>query len=443
MRRLVTCFENVKVGKKLGMGFGLTLLLTVAVAFCGIKNLNDISGRAEKVSQLKIVNDLFAKAKDARLKYIKTHDEKFIADNERLLQKIEGQLASLQHYAWRPEQKSNLDRLNVLLKIYRDKRSETVSETQQRQRIIGNLVIRDEISTIQRLAQSYTQDPATVSVSATLQEIIKHISGIGIRVRLLEMENSADAQQVLTDFIAESIQLIDSVKLEVNASDASTLSGIAASLAGKQHSAMGYHQSYLAEQDATRLLGVAGGELTGLCDQLFEQQLQATHDDISRAIFWMCAILVAAIILSIAVAWVITHQIIKPLSVTLRVAQQIARGDLSANLRTSRRDELGELMHAVGDMNADLRRIIGEIRSGVTQVSQASAEIAAGNNDLSARTEEQAAALEQTAASMEQLTATVRQNVDNIHNTSQLASVTSDTANKGGRTGESGGGNHE
>lgn len=432
MRRLVTCFENVKVGKKLGMGFGLTLLLTVAVAFCGIKNLNDISGRAEKVSQLKIVNDLFAKAKDARLKYIKTHDEKFIADNERLLQKIEGQLVSLQHYAWRPEQKSNLDRLNVLLKIYRDKRSETVSETQQRQRIIGNLVISDEISTIQRLAQSYTQDPATVSVSATLQEIIKHISGIAIRVRLLEMENSADAQQVLTDFIAESIQLIDSVKLEVNTSDASTLSGIAASLAGKQQSAMGYHQSYLAEQDATRLLGVAGGELTGLSDQLFEQQLQATHDDISRAIFWMCAILAAAIILSIAVAWVITHQIIKPLSVTLRVAQQIARGDLSANLRTSRRDELGELMHAVGDMNDDLRRIIGEIRSGVTQVSQASAEIAAGNNDLSARTEEQAAALEQTAASMEQLTATVRQNVDNIHNTSQLASVTSDTANKGG-----------
>lgn len=30
-------FENLKVGKKLAFGFGLILLLSIAVALCGIK----------------------------------------------------------------------------------------------------------------------------------------------------------------------------------------------------------------------------------------------------------------------------------------------------------------------------------------------------------------------------------------------------------------------
>lgn len=147
----------------------------------------------------------------------------------------------------------------------------------------------------------------------------------------------------------------------------------------------------------------------------------------------MTSLLGAAVLLSIGIALLISRQIVKPLADTLEVARQIARGDLRAHLNTTRRDELGELMQAVDEMNTDLRRIIGDIRTGVTQVSHASAEIAAGNNDLSARTEEQAAALEETAASMEQLTATVKQNVDNIHHTSQLAGSTSETANKGGQ----------
>ncbi|MDQ1226751.1 hypothetical protein QE443_002912 [Pantoea ananatis] len=60
MSALSHFFENLNVGKKLMLGFGLILLLSLAVAICGIKNLNDISVRAEKLRELKSVNDRFS-----------------------------------------------------------------------------------------------------------------------------------------------------------------------------------------------------------------------------------------------------------------------------------------------------------------------------------------------------------------------------------------------
>ncbi|KQN48493.1 methyl-accepting chemotaxis protein [Serratia sp. Leaf51] len=433
MKRLLISFENVRVGKKLALGFGLVLLLSVAVAVCGIKNLNDISVRAEKISQLKAITDQFALARDARMQYVKTHDEKFIAANEESLKQVDEKIASLQTYPWRGEQLQMLQTLPGAMQGYREKRAETVSETRKRESIVGALVLTREEADVTRLAQSYTQDPATVGTANALNEISKHLTGVAVRVKLLELQNTEEAQQALVGFIAESIQLMDAIKPQLSAADVNALTDVERSVTGKQESAQAYLASYLAEEQATKELAKSGAVLTTASSSLFQEELKATHSDINQAILWMSLITVAAILLSMATAFIITRQITTPLSATLRVAQQIARGDLRADLHTSRRDELGELMQAVGEMNDDLRRIIGDIRSGVSQVSHASAEIAAGNNDLSARTEEQAAALEETAASMEQLTATVKQNVDNIHHSSQLARATSETANKGGK----------
>jgi len=96
-------FENLKVGKKLAFGFGLILLLSIAVTLCGIKNLNDISIRADKISQLKVITDQFAMAKAERLEYVKTHDEKYIAMNEMNLQQVDKKIESLRSLQWDTE----------------------------------------------------------------------------------------------------------------------------------------------------------------------------------------------------------------------------------------------------------------------------------------------------------------------------------------------------
>ncbi|QBR49670.1 methyl-accepting chemotaxis protein [Erwinia sp. QL-Z3] len=430
MKKLRVFLENIRVGRKLMLGFGLVLILSIAVAACGIKNLRDIAERADKLSQLKNINDQFSQAKDARQQYVKTHDEKFIAANEERLRAVETNIDQLKTRHWNAEQSQLIASLPGAMSVYREHRAETVSEVHSRQIILQALRLSGETADAEAMAQKYSASPD--GTAAALNDVAKHLAGVSVRVRLMELDNSAENRQALTGFLAETIQLIEQARPRLSPEDGNAIEKLAVLLAARRDSVQEYNTSALAEEEATRQLGAAGAQLTTTSNQLFSQQLIATHEDIASAILWMLMILAAAVIASIVIAVIISRQITRPLAATLQIARQIAQGDLSVRLETSRRDELGELMKAVGGISNDLRSIIGDIRSGVIQVSQASAEIATGNNDLSARTEEQAAALEQTAASMEQLTATVKQNVENIHHSSELARATSETANKGG-----------
>ena len=131
-------------------------------------------------------------------------------------------------------------------------------------------------------------------------------------------------------------------------------------------------------------------------------------------------------------AFFISRSIVRPLAKAVGVAETVAAGDLSANIRVDSRDETGQLMQALKDMNANLAKVVGEVRTGTETIATASGQFASGNQDLSSRTEEQASSLEQTAASMEELTSTVKQNADNARQANQLAVSASEVAVKGG-----------
>ncbi|HYD60286.1 MAG TPA: methyl-accepting chemotaxis protein [Noviherbaspirillum sp.] len=146
----------------------------------------------------------------------------------------------------------------------------------------------------------------------------------------------------------------------------------------------------------------------------------------------LLAITAVAILLGWAAAFWVTRSITRPINQAMQVARRVADGDLSAQIEVASRDETGQLMQALKDMNDSLARIVGEVRSGSDAISTASNEIASGNLDLSSRTEQQAGALQQTASSMEELTSTVKQNADNAQQANQLAASASEIAVKGG-----------
>ena len=114
------------------------------------------------------------------------------------------------------------------------------------------------------------------------------------------------------------------------------------------------------------------------------------------------------------------------------VTAAVAAGDLTHPINSHGTNEIGQLLHALSDMQKNLIEVVSRVRAGSEGVSTASAEIAQGNHDLSARTESQASALEETAASMEQLNATVKQNADNARQANQLAQNASAVAATGG-----------
>jgi len=169
---------------------------------------------------------------------------------------------------------------------------------------------------------------------------------------------------------------------------------------------------------------------------LERQQIDATAEELARSNdsgrTMLIVLGVLAISLGSAAAWAITQSITRPISHALEAARQVAQGNLKRLEHNGAKDEMGQLINALADMQDALSRVIGGIRDATESITTASTEIAVGNQDLSSRTEHTASSLEETASSMEELTGTVNQTADSARTANQLASSASASAAKGG-----------
>ena len=150
----------------------------------------------------------------------------------------------------------------------------------------------------------------------------------------------------------------------------------------------------------------------------------------SRNMMLMLTAVAAA--LAAWVLFVVTRSITQPLNNAVSLAQAVAGGDLTVRVNCGAKDETGDLLRALCDMNESLSRTAGQVRSGSDTIATASCQIASGNLDLSTRTEQQASSLEETASSLEELTSTVTQNAENARQATKLVLAASDFATKGG-----------
>ncbi|PWC11527.1 methyl-accepting chemotaxis protein [Brenneria corticis] len=146
----------------------------------------------------------------------------------------------------------------------------------------------------------------------------------------------------------------------------------------------------------------------------------------------MAIVIIASIIAGLIIASLITRSVTHPIQEALAIAESVSKGDLTSQIRITRKDEAGMLLTALHNMNTSLRQIVSQVRDGAETISSAASQIAAGNQDLSARTEEQASSLEETASSMEQLTSTIKNTADNTLQATELAADTSETVKKSG-----------
>ncbi len=194
---------------------------------------------------------------------------------------------------------------------------------------------------------------------------------------------------------------------------------------------------------ANRMLGRAHASYGELLDNL-KQLETALMDEAARArteghdasgqtlLLFGLAVAIAAVVVVPSTLSNMTS-ICRPLDEAQQLASAIAQGNLTRPIQREGKDETAALMRALGDMQASLARIVGEVRSSTDSIGTASQQIATGNQDLSSRTEQAASSLQETAASMEQLTSTVRQSADAARQATQMAVANAEVAVRGGQ----------
>lgn len=176
-------------------------------------------------------------------------------------------------------------------------------------------------------------------------------------------------------------------------------------------------------------------------------------------------IVLAASLLGLVVAVVITQSIARPVGELTAAASRIATGDLAIEVRVASKDEIGELATsframvvylrdtaavaeeiALGDLRTvvrpksekdvlgnafekmlgNLRGIITNIHSGAEQMASASAQIAATSEQTARNNESAAAAVEETTSTMHEMSANIQSVAKNSQ--SQASSVTQTSA---------------
>ncbi len=172
--------------------------------------------------------------------------------------------------------------------------------------------------------------------------------------------------------------------------------------------------------------------LTELLTQRAKTDNAMVSADISRTSYISMSVLILAVVVGVATGVVLVRGITLPLQQAIGIAQRVAEGNLTADIAVHSRNEFGQLIGALRDMNASLAHIVHDVRSSTHTIHDASDQIAAGNLDLYRRTEQQSSSLQVTAASMEELTSTVRQNGGNAVQANALALSAAEIAGKGG-----------
>ncbi|WP_290869111.1 methyl-accepting chemotaxis protein [Aquabacterium sp.] len=166
--------------------------------------------------------------------------------------------------------------------------------------------------------------------------------------------------------------------------------------------------------------------------QRVSQRIAANESDVRRTETQLIGLMVTAMLLGGATAWLITRSVTKPLGHVVAETTSIAEGDLTREIRVKGRDELSELQRELQLMQRSLHQLVKSIQESSESIGTASSQISIGNTELSTRTEQTASHLQQTASASEELTGTVTQTAESARMANQLANSASAVAQRGG-----------
>jgi len=185
-------------------------------------------------------------------------------------------------------------------------------------------------------------------------------------------------------------------------------------------------------------LATLNTDLAGTADaaqRQFAAGISASKDSVRNSVIVMVASALTVIAALALVSWFVVRTIWQQLGgepvYARRIAQAVAAGDLSMEIRLEAGDT-GSLLVALKDMRDHLSSLVSGIKTSADTIASASLDIASGNADLARRTESQAASLDRTTHAMDELTGAVRQNAVNASQANALVESASSIATRGG-----------
>ena len=430
--------SNISVNLKLSLGFGLVLALTCVMAVCNWISLDKMIDRSNWMSDITRLNAAFTNLRVTRLQYMLTDGDEtaaqkvqasidaFSAQQNQLISTFQ----SPDNLKLLKEQQAIIGRYERALVIMRKAYVESAVSRGNMDRSAA--LAQDAIATlIARALQLPEGDESRFAMFQTVSEVREQFLLSRYQVRAYIAAPNPSTEKAARQQLDMAIASLERLSSHFGANAGDTLRTLSSTMEQYQQAMELYTSTDNTIIAARKDMTEYGASILGLSDELYKIQLERRDSESATANSMQLITTLLVLLFGITAAVIITRQITVPLRETLAVVDRIAGGDLTQNLRVTRRDELGVLQQGIARMGTTLRELISGIRDGVSQIASAAEELSAVTEQTSAGVNSQKIETDQVATAMHEMTATVQEVARNAEQASQAAAAADNEAREG------------
>jgi len=461
--------RNLKLGMKIGLGFGILILITAVIGGIAVLNMLSVGKQADRLAQeiapkVAVGNDLERATHELRLSVRtyglsgldKTWDQtvkdlanldKALADAKELAGKHPGMVLLKQNAeksaaALADLRKYCLQTHDLILALADSEKSLTEA---------GVTLGKNSVAFLDSQQDQLSKEIDAKTDPAKLKERLTKVAWLaelqeaasGLRVDNLKAMAKRDPKLVAAamkrfDTITAVLEKLRPIThLDVNLHQIDEMKKAADSY----HEFMNvYSKNLESMEEVSAKRGAAGDALLAVAKETAEEGVKDTQDvttaaagSLSNASTVTLTGIAVALILGMLVAYFITKGITGPVIQGVNFAQRMAEGDMTQDLHVNQKDEVGMLADALREMTHRLNEVMGEVVEGANNVASGSQQLSATAESLSQGASEQAASVEEVSSSMEQMASNIQQNADNSVQTEGMAIKAAKDAEEGGR----------
>lgn len=433
-RWLAQHLGNVSVNRKLGIGFGLVLLLTLSITLTGWQGISGVTNRGDTLGSISQLLEATLELRVARQAYQLKGDEASAQNLNNTLAALDRQLQQVDQRIVLPDNQRRIEQQKDAARQYRQGLAEVEKAAQQRQasrQILGSSA--DQATTLIAEVEKQLLSGSDLNLFNSVVEAGKLLQQARFQVRGYTYSGKAEFQQTALDAIDQASTQLKTLAEVLPANFTSSFQQATRALDSYRAAVIQFGVSQAAADQATQQVAAQGDILLEQSQQLIINLTQVRDAESQHAKSMLTLATALALLFGLLAAWAITRQIVIPLRQTLNAADRIASGDLRQDLKVERRDELGQLQRSMQRMTVSLRELIGGIGDGVTQIASAAEELSAVTEQTSAGVNNQKVETDQVATAMNEMAATVQEVARNAEEASEAALVADQQAREGDR----------
>ncbi|NVZ41948.1 methyl-accepting chemotaxis protein [Pseudomonas sp. 21615526] len=431
-RWLAEKLGNVSVNRKLSIGFGLVLVLTLLITFTGWTGLSGVISRGDKLGYISSLNGLTKDLRLARLDFEMRRGEQGTSAVNDLITQLDSGLKTAADLIEQPDDKLVVEQQQDALGQYKKAFGAMVQAGLKREGARSKLgdTADNAVAKINEVEKSLLQGDS-VTLFNSVVDLSKLIQQARFQVRGYTYSGKVEAERPALDAIDNALKKITDLNDPLPEQYRANLQEASVSLQAYRAAVSQYRDSQVASAAAMKIMGEQGDILLDRSNKLTTSQTVVRDTDAAHAKNLLLLATALALAFGVLAAWAITRQIVIPLNQTLKVAERVASGDLSHNLISLRQDELGQLQRSMQSMTVGLRELIGGISDGVTQIASAAEQLSAVTEQTSAGVNSQKVETDQVATAMNEMAATVQEVARNAEEASEAAVAADQQAREG------------